>query len=139
VCSGIYGLAPTGLLDGRHVTTHWRFTGDVAQRFPNVKVDHNALFLKDGCFYTSAGITAGIDLSLELIEEDYEPRAALFVVRKLVIYVKRSGGQERHPEPLQFQVQSTDRFADLSAWMRSNLAQDFLRKRTKPCAANSMR
>ncbi|MEY2607446.1 MAG: hypothetical protein QOH31_5296, partial [Verrucomicrobiota bacterium] len=58
VCTGIYGLAPTGLLDGRKVTTHWRFARDVAHRFHKLKLEPNALFLKDGCFYTSAGITA---------------------------------------------------------------------------------
>jgi transcriptional regulator GlxA family with amidase domain len=124
VCTGIYGLAPTGLLDGRHVTTHWRFARDVAKRFPNLKVDPNALFLKDGRFYTSAGITAGIDLSLALIEEDYGPSVALTVARELVVYLKRSGGQEQYSEPLQFQVQSTDRFADLAAWIIGHLAQD---------------
>lgn len=124
VCTGIYGLAPTGLLDGRHVTTHWRFARDVAQRFPNLKVDPNALFLKDGCFYTSAGITAGIDLSLALIDEDYGPSVALTVARELVVYLKRSGGQEQYSEPLQFQAQSTDRFADLGAWMVGHLEQD---------------
>jgi len=68
VCTGIYGLAPTGLLDGRRVVTHWRFARDVAQRFPNLKMDANALFKKDGKFYTSAGVTAGIDLALAIIE-----------------------------------------------------------------------
>lgn len=124
VCTGIYGLAPTGLLDGRHVTTHWRFARDVAERFPNLKVDPNALFLKDGRFYTSAGITAGIDLSLALIEEDYGPSVALTVARELVVYLKRSGGQEQYSEPLHFQVQSKDHFADLAAWMLGHLDQD---------------
>src|SRR6202030_2057551 len=137
VCTGIYGLAPTGLLDGRRVTTHWRFARDVAQRFPKLKVDPNALFLKDGCFYTSAGITAGIDLSLALIEEDYGPSVALNVARELVVYLKRSGGQEQYSEPLQFQVQSTDRFADLAAWMLGHLDQDLsievLSGRTRLC------
>jgi transcriptional regulator GlxA family with amidase domain len=137
VCTGIYGLAPTGLLDGRHVTTHWRFARDVAQRFPKLKVDPNALFLKDGCFYTSAGITAGIDLSLALIEEDYGPSVALAVARELVVYLKRSGGQEQYSEPLQFQTESTDRFADLAAWMLGHLDQDLsveaLAERTRLC------
>jgi transcriptional regulator GlxA family with amidase domain len=137
VCTGIYGLAPTGLLDGRNVTTHWRFARDVAQRFPNLKVDPNALFLKDACFYTSAGITAGIDLSLALIEEDYGPSVALAVARELVVYLKRSGGQEQYSEPLRFQVQSTDRFADLATWMLAHLDQDLsvevLAERTRMC------
>ena len=124
VCTGIYGLAPMGLLDGRVVTTHWRFARDVAQRFPKLKVDPNALFLKDGPFYTSAGITAGIDLSLALIEEDYGPQIALSVARELVVYLKRPGGQEQYSEPLQFQIQSTDRFADLAGWMLGHVNQD---------------
>ncbi len=124
VCTGIYGLAPTGLLDGRHVTTHWRFTGDVAQTFPKLRVNENAIFLKDGPFYTSAGITAGIDLSLGLIEEDYGPSVALTVARELVVYLKRSGGQEQYSEPLRFQIHSTDRFADLATWIVSHLDQD---------------
>src|SRR5712672_506970 len=70
VCTGIYGLAPSGLLDGRRTTTHWNHAQDVARRFPKLRLESNALFLKDGQFYTSAGITAGIDLSLAMIEED---------------------------------------------------------------------
>lgn len=77
VCTGIYGLAPSGLLDGRRVTTHWRFAQDVAARFPTLHVEADALFLKDGPFYTSAGITAGIDLALALIEEDYGARGTV--------------------------------------------------------------
>lgn len=124
VCTGIYGLAPTGLLDGRSVTTHWRFARDLAQRFPKLKVNPNAIFLKDGSFYTSAGITAGIDLSLALIEEDFGPSVALAVARELVVYLKRPGGQEQYSEPLRFQVNSTDRFADLAAWIQSHLRQN---------------
>jgi transcriptional regulator GlxA family with amidase domain len=124
VCTGIYGLAPTGLLDGRRVTTHWRFVRDVSQRFPRLMVDANALFLKDGRFYTSAGITAGIDLSLALVEEDLGPGLALSVARELVVYFKRPGGQEQFSEPLQFQTASTDRFAELVAWMTGHLRQD---------------
>lgn len=124
VCTGIYGLASTGLLDGRRVTTHWRFARDVAQRFSKLRVEPNSLFVKDGSFYTSAGITAGIDLSLELIEEDYGPSVALSVARELVVYLKRPGGQEQYSEPLQFQVRSKDQFADLAAWIASHLGQD---------------
>lgn len=124
VCTGTYGLAATGLLNGRRVTTHWRHAPDLARRFPELKVDPNALYLKDGKFYTCAGITAGIDLSLALIEEDFGPRVALAVARELVVYLKRPGGQEQFSEPLQFQTQSCDRFADLAAWMRSHLRQD---------------
>ena len=117
VCTGVYALAPTGLLDGRRVTTHWRFANDVARRFPKLNVNHDALFLKDGPFYTAGGITASVDLALALIEEDYGPRVALAVARELVVFLKRSGGQKQYSEPLEFQINSTDRFADLASWM----------------------
>jgi len=133
VCTGVYALAPTGLLDGRRVTTHWRFANDVARRFPKLDVDHDALFLKDGPFYTAGGITASVDLALALIEEDYGPRVALAVARELVVFLKRSGGQKQYSEPLEFQINSTDRFADLASWMvehmRGDLSLDALAKR----------
>lgn len=92
VCTGIYGLAPTGLLDGRHVTTHWSAVGDVQRRFPRLQVDPDAIFLKDGPFYTSAEITAGIDFAMVMIREDCWADAALAVAREMVVYLKRPGG-----------------------------------------------
>jgi transcriptional regulator GlxA family with amidase domain len=124
VCTGTYALAATGLLSGRRVTTHWRHAQDLARSFPDLKVDPNTLYLKDGKFYTGAGIAAGIDLSLALIEEDFGPRVALSVARELVVYLKRPGGQEQFSEPLRFQTQSRDRFADLAAWIQGHLRQD---------------
>ena len=124
VCTGSYALAASGLLNGQRVTTHWRHAADLANRFPELRVDPNALYLKSGKFYTCAGITAGIDLSLALIEEDFGPRVALSVARELVVYLKRPGGQEQFSEPLQFQTQSHDRFADLVAWMKGHLRSD---------------
>ena len=120
VCTGIYGLAATGLLDGRCATTHWRFATDVAKRFPKLRIKPNALFVKDEKFYTSAGVTAGIDLALALIEEDFGSKMALAVAREMVVYLKRSGGQEQYSEPLQFQTDSSDRLAELVAWMTNN-------------------
>ncbi len=114
VCTGIYGLAASGLLDGRRVTTHWRFAADVARRFPRLKMEPNAIFLQDANFYTSAGVTAGIDLALALIEEDLGSDVALTVARELVVYLKRSGGQEQFSEPLQFQTQANDRLTELA-------------------------
>lgn len=124
VCTGIFGLAPTGLLDGRRVTTHWKYSRDLAQRFPKLRVDADALYLKDGRFYTSAGITAGIDLALALIEEDHGPSVALAVAREFVVFLKRPGGQDQFSEPLQFQLRAADRFADLTAWMAGHLNAD---------------
>jgi transcriptional regulator GlxA family with amidase domain len=124
VCTGVYGLAPTGLLNGRRVTTHWRYAQQFAAQFPRVRVDANALFIKDGPFYTCAGVTAGIDLSLALIEEDHGPSVALAVARELVVYLKRAGGQEQYSEPLRFQVRAADPLADLVAWVQGNLTAD---------------
>ena len=124
VCTGVYGLAPTGLLNRRRVTTHWRFAEDLGKRFPQLTVDANALFVKDGRFYTSGGITAGIDLALALVEEDLGPRVALTVARELVVFLKRPGGQEQFSEALRFQVHSADRFADLIAWISAHLGRD---------------
>jgi len=122
--TGIYQLAATGLLDRRQVTTHWHFAKDVALRFPKLRMTHNTLFVKDGPFYTCAGGTSAVDLSLSLIEEDYGRRIALKLARELVVHLKRSGEQEQYSESLQFQLQSCDRFADLPAWILCNLNQD---------------
>lgn len=124
VCTGIYGLAPTGLLDGRRIATHWRFAEDVAKCFPALVVDGAALYIKDGRYYTSGGITAGIDLALALIEEDLGPRDALAIARELVVYMKRAGGQEQYSEPLRFQARTADRYAELIAWVDAHLDHD---------------
>ncbi|HVT38708.1 MAG TPA: helix-turn-helix domain-containing protein [Gemmatimonadaceae bacterium] len=124
VCTGIYGLAPTGLLDGRRVTTHWAATQDVERRFPKLRMDSNALFVRDGKYSTAAGITAGIDLALALIEEDCGSPLALAVAREMVVFFKRPGGQAQFSEPLQFQLASTDRFAELQAWLPAHLRAD---------------
>jgi transcriptional regulator GlxA family with amidase domain len=124
ICTGVYGLAPTGLLNGCRVTTHWKFANDLAGRYPELKVDPNPLYIREGKFYTSAGVTAGIDLSLALIEEDFGPQIALAVARELVVYMKRSGGQDQFSEPLKFQMASAGRLADLPAWITGHLDQD---------------
>ena len=125
VCTGLYGLAASGLLDGRRATTHWQFTADVAARFPKVRLEPDAIFVKDGPFYSSAGMTAGIDLALALIEEDHGPALALSVARYMVVYMKRSGGQLQYSEPLRFQTRAGDPFADLAALMVGDLAADW--------------
>lgn len=122
--TGIYALAATGLLDGRRVVTHWRFANDAASRFPTLRVNCSNLFVNDGPFYTCAGGASAVDFSLALIEQDYGRRVALRLARDLIIPVKRSGAEEQYSEPLQFQVQSFDRFADLSAWILSHLNHD---------------
>jgi transcriptional regulator GlxA family with amidase domain len=124
ICTGIYGLAPTGLLDGREVTTHWRFASDIARRFPKLRVGHKNRFVKDGPFYTSTGLTAGIDLSLALIEEDYGRHVALAVEQELVTYLRHRDAEEETSRPLAFDSQPTDRFAELVSWIMRNLQED---------------
>jgi len=121
---GIYALAATGLLDGRQAVIHWRFAKDVASRFPKLRVNPNNLFVKDGPFYTCAGGASAVDFALGLVEEDYGRHVALVLARELVVHVKRSGEQEQCSEALKFQIQSSDRFADLPAWIFSHLSDD---------------
>jgi transcriptional regulator GlxA family with amidase domain len=123
ICTGIYGLASTGLLDGRQVTIHCRFARDVAQRFPKLCI-HNRPLIKDGPFYTSAGLTAGIDLSLALIEEDYGRHVALATAQELMTPVANWNGEKELPKPLVFDSQPIDRFGDLVAWIVRNLQED---------------
>ncbi|MDP9269136.1 MAG: GlxA family transcriptional regulator [Acidobacteriota bacterium] len=125
VCTGIYGLAASGLLDGRRVTTHWRWARKVAERFPLLKLESNAIFIQDGPYFTSAGVTAGIDLALGLVEQDFGAALALEVAREMVVHFKRDGGQEQYSQPLQFQVAaSSDRLAPLGAWIPAHLKDD---------------
>ncbi len=125
VCTGAYGLAASGLLDGRRATTHWRHAAHAARSFPAVRFEPDAIFVKDGPCYSSAGMTAGIDLALALIEEDQGPSAALAVARQLVVYMKRSGGQLQYSEPLRSQTRAGDRFADLVALMVGDLGREW--------------
>lgn len=124
VCTGTYAVAATGLLAGRKVTTHWYFAPDLARRFPDLQVNGNAIYIKDGQFYSSGGATAGIDLALFLIEEDYGQQVSLTVARQLNVYLKRSGGQDQYSEPLRFQAESVSRFAELTTWIHTHLNDD---------------
>lgn len=122
--TGIYGLAPTGLLDGREVTTYWPFASDVAQRFPKLRVDHKRPLVKDGPFYTSSGLATAIDLSLALIEEDYGKQVAFAAARELATPPVGRNGETEFARPLQFDSQPADRFGELVAWIVRNLHQD---------------
>lgn len=124
VCTGIYGLAPTGLLDQRRVTTHWRFCADLALRFPQLRVEENALFLQDGKFYTSGGGTAAIDLSLAMIAQDFGEAVALTVARDLLVYPQRDGGQEQYAEPAPPQIGVDGSLAELARWIDEHLGED---------------
>ncbi|MET9462769.1 GlxA family transcriptional regulator [Streptomyces canus] len=101
VCSGAFVLGATGLLDGRRATTHWKITGELAARHPKAHVEPDAIYVRDGTVYTSAGVTAGIDLALALVEEDHGPDISRQVARSLVVYLHRAGGQSQFSAPLQ--------------------------------------
>jgi transcriptional regulator GlxA family with amidase domain len=119
--AGIYGVAPTGSLDGREVTTHWRYASDVAQGFPNLRVDPRRHLVKDGAFYTSGGPVAAIDLSLSLIEEDYGRHVASVVAQEFVGAPMNGNGHHKLPSPLVFDSQPAERFAELIPWIMRNL------------------
>ena len=122
--AGIYGVAQTGLLDGREVTTHWRYASDVARCFPNLRVDPRRHLVKDGAFYTSSGPHAASDLSLALIEEDYGRNVALAAAQEFVIPPANGNGQHKLPSPIVFDSQPADRFAELVPWIMRNLHED---------------
>lgn len=119
VCSGALVLAGAGLLDGRAATTHWRRAEELAARFPAITVRPDAIHVRDGRFWTSAGITAGIDLALALIAEDHGEPLARRVAQEMVVYYRRPGGQSQFSALLDL---GEGRFAELLGWMRANLA-----------------
>lgn len=123
VCTGAYLLAATGLLDGRRAATHWSFCDDLARRFPAVRVEPDPIFVRDGPVWTSAGVTAGIDLALALLEEDLGRDVALAVARYLVVFLKRPGGQAQFSAALSLQAGEAP-FGKLHAWIDGNLARD---------------
>jgi len=122
VCTGVFLLAATGLLNGRRVATHWKWCDRLAQKHPLVEVDPEPIFIQDGHIFTSAGVTAGIDLSLAFVEEDVGRAVALDVARDLVVFLKRPGGQAQFSAALDFQS-SNDQFAGLHQWIVSNLVE----------------
>jgi len=124
VCTGIFILAKTGLLDGRTATTHWKFADEVKRCYPSISMSEDALFIKDNKFITAAGITAGIDMALSLIEEDIGSDAASAVARMLVVFFRRSGGQNQFSSFLKQQEKSSGQFTNLLVWIADNLTAD---------------
>ncbi|MFC9433818.1 GlxA family transcriptional regulator [Nocardia sp. NPDC057030] len=104
VCTGAFLLAAAGLLDGRRTTTHWRHAATLRRRHPGIEVDRDALFVTDGPIITSAGISAGIDLALHLVEQDHGPAIARDVARALVVFLQRPGGQSQFSVPIRTQA-----------------------------------
>jgi transcriptional regulator GlxA family with amidase domain len=121
VCTGAYMLARAGLLDGRRAATHWASADDLARRHPKVRVDPEAIFVRDGDVWTSAGVTAGMDLALALVEEDLGRRVALATARWLVVFVQRPGGQSQFSSHLRAQVADRQPLRELQEWMAANL------------------
>lgn len=124
VCTGARLLGAAGLLDGRRATTHWRFCDLLARENPDVRVEPDAIFVRDGNVWTSAGITAGMDLALAMVEEDHGRRVALAAARMLVIFLKRPGGQSQFSAQLAAQVAEREPLRDLQAWIVENPGED---------------
>jgi len=123
VCTGAFLLAAAGVLDGRRAATHWLYCARLAERFPAVSVEPDPIFVRDGPVWTSAGVTAGIDLALALVEEDLGRSVALAVARYLVVFLKRPGGQAQFSAALSLQA-ADDQFGALHAWISAHLAED---------------
>jgi transcriptional regulator GlxA family with amidase domain len=124
VCTGAFVLAEAGLLRGRSATTHWASTRRLAQRYPDIKVEPDAIFVRDGHFYTAAGVTSGIDLALALIEDDLGHSLALAVARRMVVFLKRPGGQSQFSSHLEAQAVAPGPLKDLPEWIVANLRAD---------------
>ncbi|MDO9298951.1 GlxA family transcriptional regulator [Bradyrhizobium sp.] len=120
VCSGAYILAEAGLLDGRRATTHWQRTPHFVKTYPRVKLEPDRIFVRDGNIWSSAGISAGIDLALAMAAEDFGDEVAQQAARQLVLYHRRSGGQSQFSSLLELKA-PTGRFAPLLAWAREHL------------------
>jgi transcriptional regulator GlxA family with amidase domain len=121
VCTGVYCLAAAGLLDRRHVTTHWRFAADLARQYPTVHVDPEPLFVRDGKFYTSAGCTAAMDVSLALIEEDLGVEIAAEIAAATLMSMRRPGRQAQISPLLNLQMSDREPLRELQAWMLEHL------------------
>ncbi|MCJ2061927.1 GlxA family transcriptional regulator [Methylobacterium sp. J-088] len=119
-CTGAFLLAEAGLLDGRKAATHWAHARDLQRLYPSIRVDDDRIFVSDGNVWTSAGMTAGIDLTLALVEDDLGPEISKGIARKLVVYHRRTGGQSQFSALLELQPRS-DRVQKVLAYARSNL------------------
>jgi transcriptional regulator GlxA family with amidase domain len=117
VCTGSFVLAEAGLLDGRRATTHWMWCRTLAERYPRVRVEPDPIFVRDGTVYTSAGVTAGMDLALALVEEDLGRDLALQVARQMVLFLRRPGGQSQFSAQLAVQAADRQPLRELQAWI----------------------
>ena len=124
VCTGAFALAAAGVLDGKRAVTHWRACAELAARYPAVRVEPDPIFVEDDKVWTSAGVTAGIDLALAMVERDLGRKLALQVAQRLVVFLKRPGGQSQFSVALTAQSSDDGAFGDLHDWMAANLGAD---------------
>jgi transcriptional regulator GlxA family with amidase domain len=124
VCTGAFLLAAAGILDGHRAVTHWRWCSRLQQQFPNVKVERDPIFIRDECVYTSAGVTAGLDLALALVEEDRGSQRALEIARDLVMFLRRPGGQAQFSGLLAAQASGHRPIQELQSWIVEHLSED---------------
>lgn len=124
ICTGTFVLAAAGLLDGRRATTHWAFCDRLAREYPRVEVVPDPIFVRDGHISTSAGITAGMDLALAMVEEDHGRAVALRVAREMVMFVRRPGGQSQFSALLRLQAADREPLRELQAWVAEHLGED---------------
>ena len=144
MCTGAFLLAETGVLAGRRATTHWKSCARLQQGYPDIRVDPDPIYVRDDRIWTSAGITAGIDLSLALVQEDLGRKVAMQVARHLVVFLNRPGGQSQFSASLEAQAAAADgnapnQFAPLHGWIAEHLAGDLRVERLAEQAGMSAR
>ncbi len=139
ICTGAVILAETGLLDGRRATTHWHWCDALQRDYPRVEVERDALFVRQGKLYTAAGVTAGMDLALAMVEDDWGRDAALATARELVMFLKRPGGQPQVSAHLAVQEATRQRFRDLERWILDHLGEELRGERLAARVAMSPR
>ena len=124
MCAGSFALGAAGLLEGRRATTHWRHTGTLARRYPGVTVDADAIYVRDGPIVTSAGVSAGIDLALALVEDDLGRDAALDIARQLVVFLRRPGNQAQFSAQLAGQLANREPLREVQRWIADHPCAD---------------
>lgn len=139
VCSGAFLLAEAGLLDGRRATTHWSACDLLAQAYPSVDVDPDPIFCRDGNVWTSAGVTAGMDLALALVEDDLGRDTALAIARRLVLFLRRPGSQSQFSAQLAAQTAERDSLRDVQRWISDHPGDDLSVARLADRAGMSVR
>jgi transcriptional regulator GlxA family with amidase domain len=139
ICTGAFALGEAGLLNGHTVTTHWQNAALLAQRFPSARVEQDRIYCRDGALVTSAGVTAGIDLSLALLAEDHGAALALAVAKRLVVFAQRQGGQSQFSPYLNASSNESSPMAKVQAYVMANLKEDFSVARLAEVAGMSAR